>query len=74
MLQGFNTIILTGGQIKPIKIDGDKLAWKKAQKKPAKNRTSDPINNIKPNFKPFWTTKVWLPWYVDSLTTSLHHK
>jgi len=26
MLQGFNTIILTGGQIKPIKIDGDKLA------------------------------------------------
>jgi hypothetical protein len=62
MLHGFNTIILIGGQIKPKNIDGDKLEWKKAQKNPAKNKTSDPINKIKPNFNPRWTIKVWLPW------------
>jgi hypothetical protein len=32
---------------------GLKLEWKKAQKKPKKNITSDNMNNTTPNFNPF---------------------
>lgn len=52
---GFKTVILTGGHIKPNIIEGDRLEWKKAQKKPPKKTTSEPINKIKPNFNPFCT-------------------
>lgn len=40
--------MLVGGQIEPISIAGDKLEWKKAQKKAAKNITSVVINKIIP--------------------------
>ncbi len=42
--------IPAGGQIDPISIAGDKLEWKKAQKKAKKNITSDKIKKGKTNF------------------------
>jgi hypothetical protein len=36
--QGFNVQILKGGQIKPTPIAGDKLQWKKPQKKLKKKK------------------------------------
>jgi len=36
----------------PISIAGDKLLWKKAQKKDTKNRISETINSKNPIFKP----------------------
>lgn len=46
--QGLKGLMLRGGQIAPISIEGDKLEWKKAQKKAAKNITSVVINKIIP--------------------------
>lgn len=51
--QGLNGTILTGGQIPPISIAGDRLAWKYAQKNAKKNITSDTINKIIPERSPF---------------------
>ena len=48
MCNGFNTAIDLGGQVVSIKIEGFKLAWKKAQKNEKKNITSDTINKIIP--------------------------
>ena len=45
---GLKTTIPFGGHIEPISIAGDKLLWKKAQKKAKKKRTSDIINNNTP--------------------------
>ena len=61
-----------GGHITPISIEGDKLLWKKAQKKDTKKSTSETINNKKPSFKPVTVALVWKPWYVDSLITSFN--
>lgn len=72
--KGFNGVMLKGGQFKPISFIGTNLLWKKVQKKPLKNKTSDKINKIIPNFNPFWTKLLWNPWYVDSRVTSRHHK
>jgi hypothetical protein len=58
---GFKTSMPAGGQIHPIATDGAKLQWKKAQKKPKKNITSEAINNIIPARKPFCTFSVWCP-------------
>jgi len=55
---GFNTLIPNGGQTEPSTILGDKLAWKKAQKKEKKNITSETINKIIPNFNPLTTLVV----------------
>lgn len=71
--KGFNGCTLTGGHTAPKKIEGDKLEAKYAQKNPKKNIISEPINNIKPIFKPLWTIIVWSPLYVASLITSRHH-
>jgi hypothetical protein len=46
--QGFKTLTPLGGHIEPISIAGDKLLWKKAQKKAQKNKISDTINKIVP--------------------------
>jgi hypothetical protein len=46
--KGFNTSIPLGGQTQPIDTAGDRLEWKKAQKKPTKNITSETINKITP--------------------------
>ena len=61
-----------GGHINAWTNPGDKALWKKAQKNPKKNITSETINKEKPIFKPFCTTKVWFPWYVASLIISRH--
>lgn len=62
-----------GGHIAPISILGDKLLWKKAQKKEMKKKTSDKINKSIPIFKPFNTKKVWNPWKEASREISRHH-
>ena len=41
-----------GGQIAPMATLGAKLQWKKAQKKPKKNITSETMNNIIPARNP----------------------
>lgn len=53
--QTSNGCIPFGGQTQPIKMEGDKLKWKNAQKKAKKNKISEIINNIIPNRKPFCT-------------------
>jgi len=60
--------MLFGGQIPPIAIDGDKLTWKKAQKKAKKNIISETIKRIIPKRSPWRTANVWYPW-LDSETT-----
>lgn len=50
--------ILSGGQIPPIAMEGDKLTWKKAQKKAKKNITSETMKKIIPYFKPLRTEMV----------------
>jgi hypothetical protein len=47
------TLIPTGGQILPIKIEGVILLWKKAQKNAKKNKISEIINKPIPKRKPF---------------------
>jgi hypothetical protein len=49
---GFITSIPFGGQTQPIETAGDKLEWKKAQKKPKKNSTSETMNNTIPYRRP----------------------
>lgn len=60
--KGLRGSIPRGGQHTPISIAGDKLLWKKAQKKETKNKTSETINSKKPIFKPFTVAFVWKPW------------
>ena len=57
--QGFKTFNPLGGHIEPISIAGDKLLWKKAQKKAKKNKISDTINKIVPKRRPIWTIPVY---------------
>lgn len=59
--QGLNGIIPNGGQTAPIQILGERLEWKKAQKKEIKNIISDTKNKTKPNRKLFCTANVWWP-------------
>lgn len=66
--------IPTGGQTPPIKGEGAKLEWKKAQKKETKNITSDTINKMKPKRKPFCTASVWNPASASSKTFLAHEK
>jgi hypothetical protein len=47
-----------GGQNLPISKVGDSLLWKKAQKKEKKNKTSEVINKIIPQRRPFSTMVV----------------
>lgn len=70
---GLNVLIPLGGQFNPNSILGDSLLCKKAQKNEEKNKTSEIINIIIPNFILATTFLVWSPWNVDSRTTSRHH-
>ena len=70
---GLKGLILTGGHIEPISIAGDKLEWKKAQKKAKKNITSETMKRSIPLRNPHWTVLVWYPLKVASRITSLHH-
>jgi hypothetical protein len=69
---GFKTLIPLGGQIQPIAIEGDKLAWKNAQKNAKKNITSETMKSIIPYFSPLWTSRVWFP-VIASTCTSRNH-
>ena len=71
--KGLKGIILVGGHIAPISILGDKLLWKKAQKKERKKKISETINKIIPHRSPLTTKIVCLPWRVPSRQTSRHH-
>ena len=71
---GFSACMPCGGHITPISTEGDKLLWKKAQKKEKKNNTSETIKSINPIFKPFIVATVWNPIKVLSRTTSFNHK
>lgn len=62
-----------GGQFLPNSILGDKLLWKKAQKKEIKKKISDKIKSIIPNFKPCKTNFVWKPCNDASREISRHH-
>jgi hypothetical protein len=66
ILIGLNDLIETGGHLCPNSIVGEILLWKKAQKKEAKNKTSDRMNSTIPVFRPFITTSEWFPCHVDS--------
>lgn len=70
---GLNTFTPCGGQTLPISQEGDKLLWKKAQKKDKKKKTSEQINKIIPHRKPSSTSNEWTPNLHPSLTTSFHH-
>lgn len=65
--------MLIGGHIFPNSIVGERLLWKKAQKKLIKKNTSEIINKIIPHRKPNVTGKVWSPWKVPSREISRHH-
>lgn len=53
--KGLKGKIFKGGHITPISMLGDKLLWKKAQKKEIKKKISEIINKIIPNFNPHRT-------------------
>lgn len=72
--KAFIASIPMGGHWAPNSTVGDNALWKKAQKIAKKNKASDTINKATPMFNPLWTAKVWLPKYVPSDMTSLHHK
>ena len=72
--KGFKACIPRGGHWIPISIAGDKLLWKKAQKKEKNNNISETIKRINPIFKPCKVLLVWKPWYVLSLITSFNQK
>lgn len=71
---GLNLLIPLHGQFCPIKISGDKDAWKNAQKKDKKKNTSDVINSIIPIFNPLITSLVCRFSNVDSRIISRHQK
>lgn len=70
---GLNTLIPKGGHIRPISLIGDKLEWKKAQKKEKKKKISEIINKIIPHRIPLITFIEWSPWRVLSREISRHH-
>lgn len=70
---GLKLAIPLGGHSKPSSTEGANLLWKNAQKKEAKNKTSDTINRIMPQRKPKITTRVCRPWNAPSRETSRHH-
>jgi hypothetical protein len=61
ILFGFIVIKKRGGQTPPDSIDGEKVEWKKAQKKLEKKNTSLIMNIIIPIFNPSTTILLWLP-------------
>jgi len=64
--------IASGGQTPPKLKTGDRLEWKKAQKKAKKNMISETINKIIPNLKPRCTEIVCCSSNVASLIMSRH--
>ena len=71
--KGLKTLIPNGGHTEPTSILGDNLAWKNAQKKLKKKKTSETINNAMPQRRPNSTIDVCSPWIVPSRLISRHH-
>jgi len=69
---GLNVIIPAGGHWAPNSTLGANLEWKNAQKKDRKKNTSDVINSIIPQRKPFTTISVCNPWKDLSREISRH--
>ena len=59
--KGLKGLIPWGGQRDPNSMAGDRLLWKKAQKKDKKKSTSDVINRIIPHRNPTPTFQVCSP-------------
>lgn len=59
---GLNASTPKGGHEHPSSILGERLLWKKAQKKEKKNITSDVIKSIIPQRRPISTISVCKPW------------
>ena len=70
---GLNTFTPNGGQVDPISTFGERLLWKKAQKKLTKKKTSDTMNKAIPHRKPNSTIDVCNPWIAPSRLISRHH-
>lgn len=70
---GSNVLIIKGGHSILSSTLGERLKWKKAQKKETKNIISETINNNLPPLRLPCTFIVWCPCQVDSRTTSRHH-
>lgn len=70
---GLKGVMPIGGQVIPNSILGDRLLWKKLQKKEIKKKISETINKIIPHFKPLITQIVCNPWKVPSREISRHH-
>ena len=70
---GLKTLIPKGGHIEPRSTLGDSLAWKNAQKKLKKKKTSETINKAIPHRRPNSTIDVCRPWTVPSRLISRHH-
>jgi len=66
--QGSIVWINKGGQTQKRATDGDKLKWKKAQKKETKNIISEIIKSNIPALKPLRTKSVCLPVSASSIT------
>jgi hypothetical protein len=56
--KGLKALIPEGGQAKPSSTAGERLLWKKAQKKEIKKKISETIKRIIPQRKPTATTRV----------------
>ena len=59
--QGLNASTPIGGQEQPNSILGERLLWKKAQKKEKKNITSEVMKSIIPHRSPISTISVCKP-------------
>ena len=68
-----NGVIPAGGHWVPISTEGANLAWKNAQKKDRKKKTSDTINKIIPHRKLVITLLLCKPCKVPSRAISRHH-
>ena len=55
---GLNVLILTGGQVEPISIAGDRLAWRNARKNAEENVTSGVVSEVVPGREPCCTVFV----------------
>lgn len=71
--KGLKIKIPIGGQTLPSSIAGERLLWKKAQKKLIKKKISEIMNKIIPHRKPNVTGLVCKPWKVPSREISRHH-
>jgi hypothetical protein len=71
--KGLKGIKPEGGQTLPKSIAGERLLWKKAQKKDKKKKTSETINKIIPQRRPNSTMLEWRPCAAPSLEMSRHH-